>query len=266
MIRFNAVPRLLAAALGLAAALPVVVLPLAAAAQEEPLRLEGLTDAGRAQLHGEIRAYLLENPEIILEVIQILEDRREQAAQSADADLIAANAEALFADPNSYVAGNPDGDVTIVEFLDYRCGFCKRVHPTVKQVLEADPNVRLVVKEFPILGPDSVTAGKMALAAFQIDPDKYGELNDALLSHPGNLTEVTAYRIAKDIGYDVGELKALAASDKIDTVLQANFALAQALNLSGTPSFVIGDQVVRGLMQFEEMMATVEAARETAAN
>ena len=212
-------------------------------------------------LRDEIRAYLLENPEVILEAIQLLEDRRNQAAAEADSDLIAAHADAIFNDGHSHVLGNPDGDVTLVEFSDYRCHYCKKAHPDLKALLEQDPDIRLIIKEFPILGPDSTVAGRMALAALSLDPSLYPGLNDALMAFPGNLTEQAAYRIAQAEGYDITELKDVAASAEIDAQLEANYQLAQVLGLQGTPSFILGDEIIRGYLPLDDLKAVVAEVR-----
>lgn len=228
--------------------------------------LGNLTGAERTALRAEIRAYLLDNPEVILEAIDILEQRRTLATASADEQLVAANRKALLDDGYSYVGGNPDGDVTMVEFLDYRCGYCKKAHPEVKQVVESHPNLRYVVKEFPILGPDSLAAGRMALASLQVDGDKFSELHDQLMSFEGQLTEQVAYRIARDLGYDIAELKDLAASDEITEQVQRNYALAQALGIQGTPGFVIGDQVIRGYVPAEQLAEAIAEAQGAGTN
>jgi protein-disulfide isomerase len=220
-----------------------------------------MSEDDRAAFREEVRSYLLDNPEVIFEAIQILEERREMAGQQADRELVVANAESIFNDGFSYVGGNPDGDVTVVEFLDYRCGFCKRAHPEIEEMLDRDPNVRLVVKDFPILGPDSVRAGKMALAALQLDRDKFKALNDGLMTYPGNLTEQVAYRIAGEVGYDIAALKEIAATTEIDDQLNQNYQLARTLGLEGTPAFIVGTEVIRGYLPVDEMLAAVEAAR-----
>jgi protein-disulfide isomerase len=226
-----------------------------------PLDLGNMSDADRAAFREEVRTYLLENPEVILEAIQILEQRRSVAAQESDRQMIEEHAGQLFEDGFSFVAGNPEGDVTVVEFLDYRCGYCKKAQPAVEELLERDPNVRLIVKEFPILGPESVTAGKLALAALELDRSKFGPLHSALMAHQGNLTEEAAYGLAEDAGYDVAELKELAESAEVDDRLQKNYQLAQALGVQGTPAFVVGDEIIRGYLPVEEMLAAVRDAR-----
>jgi len=244
----------------LSTALLALALPLTAQAQSAA-GASGMTDAEREALHGEIRAYILENPEVILEAIQIIESRREEAAETEDRQRVALFSEVLFNDQYSYVGGNPDGDITIVEFSDYRCGFCKRAHPIVERLLETDPNLRLVIKEFPILGEDSVAAGRMAMAAHDLDAALYPALNDALMTHEGDLTEATSYRIASDVGYDIPTLKARAQSDEIGERLGQTYELAQNLGLQGTPSFVIGGEIVRGFLQIEDMREIIAEQR-----
>ncbi len=223
--------------------------------------LTEMSPAERDAFRNEVRDYLMENPEVIFEAIQILEQRREVAAQQADRDIVQANLDALLNDGFSYVGGNPDGDVTIVEFLDYRCGFCKRAHPVIQEVVDRDPNVRLVTKDFPILGPDSVRAGRIALAAVEIDPERFLDLNDEMMTYQGNLTEQVAYRMAGEVGYDVGKLREIAGSDLIEERLQQNYQLAQRLGLQGTPAFVVGNEIIRGFLEVDDMIAAVQDAR-----
>ncbi|MEM7742988.1 MAG: DsbA family protein [Pseudomonadota bacterium] len=223
--------------------------------------LTEMSPAERDAFRNEVRDYLMENPEVIFEAIQILEQRREVAAQQADRDIVQANIDALLNDGFSYVGGNPDGDVTIVEFLDYRCGFCKRAHPVIQEVVDRDPNVRLVTKDFPILGPDSVRAGRIALAAVEIDPERFLDLNDEMMTYQGNLTEQVAYRLAGEVGYDVGKLREIAGSDLIEERLQQNYQLAQRLGLQGTPAFVVGNEIIRGFLEVDDMIAAVQDAR-----
>jgi len=252
----RSLPLALAVSLGIAVALP--------ASADDAAVLPDVTDltaTEREAFGAEVRDYLLENPEVIMEAIQILEERRNQAAAVEDAELVAQHSQALFEDPHAWVGGNPEGDVTIVEFLDYRCGFCQRAHPIVKELVETDPGIRLIVKEFPILGPDSVAAGRMAMAALDLEPALYEALNDELMSYDGQLDEAAAYRIAGEIGYDIPALKQRAQSDEITARLGETYRLAQALGLQGTPSFVIGNEIVRGFLQMDDMRATVADAR-----
>ena len=245
-----------------AAALALPALPAAAA--DEALDLRAMTPDQRDAFGEAVRSYLLENPEVIFDAIRILEERRNAAAATADAELVAANADALHADGFSWVGGNPEGDVTIVEFADYRCGYCKRAHPQIKEVLAADPNVRLVVKEFPILGPDSVAAARMAMAALELNASRYEALNDELMRFQGNLTEAIAYRLAAQVGYDIGDLKERAAADDIADRVNRTYELADRLGIQGTPSFVIGDSIIRGYVEADAILAAVGAVRAAA--
>lgn len=247
--------------LALAMAFPLLSAGKAAAQEQSRPALTDMSEADREKLRIEIRAYLLEHPEVLYEAIQILEDRRKADSQKADANLIAQNRKAIFNDGVSWVGGNPDGDVTLVEFSDYRCGYCKRAHPDVRALLESDPNLRYVVKEFPILGPDSTVAARMALAALQLDPQRYGALNDALMRFDGTLTEPIAYQIAAHVGYDIAALKAAADDPEIDARIADTYGLARTLGLEGTPSFIIGNRIIRGYLPLEALQAAVAEAR-----
>ena len=241
-------------------------LALPGTAPADGFDVKNMSKAEREAFREEVRKYLMENPEVIYDAIQILQKQREEAAAVADRDLVKANAEAIFNDGHSWSSENADADITVVEFLDYRCGYCKRAHPEVEEMLERDPRIKLVVKEFPILGPDSVTAGRMALAALTIDPGKYPTLSDALMTYKGNLTESAAYQIAADVGYDIAQLKALAAEQAISDKLNKNYQLAQKLGLQGTPAFIIGSQIIRGYLPVDDMIAVVEQERAAASN
>lgn len=229
--------------------------------QTQDLDVRNMTPEQRAVFRAEVRSYLLQNPEVIFEAIQILEEKRNRAAETADQEMLERHAKAIYEDGFSFIGGNPDGDVTLVEFSDYRCGYCKRAHPEVQEVLERDPNVRLILKEFPILGPDSVAAGRMALAALAMDPSKYEDLHDELMTYNGNLTEQVAYKIAGSFGYDIAELKERAGSEAVEAQLQQNYRLAQALGLQGTPAFIVGTEVIRGYLPVDDMLSAIKDAR-----
>ena len=248
---------IVAATLALTLAIPV----LAPAQEQSRPGLTDMTEAERKAFRTEVRAYLLEHPEVLMEAIQVLEARRDADTQAADVALIAANREQLFDGANAWVTGNPDGDVTLVEFSDYRCGYCKRAHPELKILLQRDPNIRLVVREFPILGPDSVVAARMATAALDLDRSKFGALNDALMDFEGQLTEAAAYQIASHAGYDIAALKERAASAEVEARIGDTYALAKTLGLQGTPSFVLGNQIIRGYLPVERMLAAVAESR-----
>jgi protein-disulfide isomerase len=213
-----------------------------------------------------IEAYLRENPEVLmasLERYQVEQRAAQQRKQAqADVDLVASNRKEIFEDGYSFVMGNPDGDITVVEFSDYNCGYCKRAHTAVAEFIEADGNIRLVVKEFPILGPGSTLSGRAALAsAMQDDAEKYGPFNDALMRHRGAHNESTIMTIAAKVGLDVEQLEADMKSPEIDKMIKRTFDLAEKLSINGTPAFVIGDQVVRGFVPAAELTRLAELAR-----
>ena len=239
---------------------------MAFATQARAEGLENMTDAEREAFRSEVREYLLESPEVILEAIQVLEERRAVAAADTDAQLVVANAGALLDDGFSFVGGNPEGNITLIEFMDYRCGFCKRAHPIVRQLLEEDPQIRFVEKQFPILGPDSVDATRVAMAALDLDPSMYLELTNQLMEYPGSMTEDVALRIADAIGYDVVALKQGIDAPEITARIEENYALASAIGIQGTPGFVIGTEVIRGFVPLEDLEAVVAKARAAATN
>ncbi len=226
------------------------------------LDLESLSASERATLHAEIRAYLLENPEVIMEAVAVLEQRQATNQAQADVDLVRGNAEALFNDEGSWVGGNPEGDVTLVEFLDYRCGFCRRAHDEVTGLLAADGNIRFIVKEFPILGEESVLASRFALATRQVaGDDAYKSVHDALMTYNGAMTEVAFTRLADTLGLDANVILAAMDSEAVTQVIAANHALARRMQINGTPSFVMGDQMLRGYLPQDAMQQIANEIR-----
>jgi protein-disulfide isomerase len=222
---------------------------------------EALTPAQQEAVDARIRAYLLANPEIVVEALEALEARRREAQAQADVDLVAANAAALFQDGFSHVSGNPEGDVTIVEFSDYRCGYCKAAHPVVAALLAADPGIRLVTKDFPILGPESTLAARVAMAARRLDPAAFAGLHEALMTTKGGLDEAAIFRMAAAAGFDEAALRLEMEDPAIAANLRATYELARTLGLEGTPSFVIGGRIVRGFVQADQLEALVAEAR-----
>jgi protein-disulfide isomerase len=222
-----------------------------------------MSDAERAALHAEIRGYLLENPEIIMEVIGILDERRALGEAAAEASLVTDNSSAIYDDGYSFVGGNPDGDVTIVEFADYRCGYCKAAMPRMAELLAEDDGIRLVLKEFPILGPDSLYAAQAAIAASRVAPERYAAVHEALMGFRGEMSEAQVLRLISDAGVDAEAVRAemAEAEAEIDALLRANYEVARALQIQGTPSFVIGGAVARGLPDISVLREMVAEAR-----
>ena len=227
-----------------------------------PAGADEFSAAQKAELDGLIRAYILENPEVIVEAMQVLEQRQQRAQQAADADLIARMGDRLMDDGFSYVGGNPDGDVTVVEFLDYRCGYCKQAHDGVQALVASDGGIRLVVKEFPILGPDSTFAARAAMASLSQSPRLYEAFNDAMMRHQGDLNQRVVLGIAESVGLDADELQAEMDSAEIAERIRTTYGLAREMNISGTPAFIIGDEIVRGYIPYDSLRELVEAARD----
>ncbi|MFQ5786034.1 MAG: DsbA family protein, partial [Alphaproteobacteria bacterium] len=194
----------------------------------------------------DIHDYLLAHPDVVLEVLQILR-QRQQAAEDAQARAaLVAHRDALVNNPDDPVVGNPDGDVTLVEFFDYNCPYCKRSLKDLQTLVRDDPGLRIVMKEFPILGPGSLVAAKAALASRRQAPEKYNEFHDAMMSSRGRLTATRIMDIAAEVGFDADRLETDMADPEIQAVIDRNVALARALGINGTPAFVVGDRLAPG--------------------
>lgn len=225
--------------------------------------LEKMSDAEREAFRAEIRAYLLENPEVIMEAVAVLEQR--DAAQQAadDQTLIQSNADALFNDPNSWAGGNLEGDITLVEFVDYRCGYCRKAHDEVAELIESDGNIRFIVKDFPILGPASTASAKFAIAVHQLaGDDAYHAAGEALIKLKGNPEEPVLRRLAETLGLDADAVMERMESDEVNIVIAANHALGQRMQINGTPTFVLGNQLLRGYLPLAGMKSMVAEIRD----
>lgn len=245
---------------------PVVELP-AIPAVAEPIETSDLIDMDeeeRTAFRSEVRAYLLENPEVLMEAIQVLEQRQQaQQAQNDDA-LVAANKDEIFNDGFSYVGGNPEGDVTLVEFLDYRCGFCRKAHDDVQELLKTDTNIRFVVKEFPILGEQSILSSRLAIATLHLaGPEAYHELGNFLISFNGNLTPQTMAAILNKQGLNADEILAYVDSEAVTGQIGAVSSLAGKMQIGGTPTFVLGGEMLRGYVPLANMREMVTYLRDT---
>ncbi len=224
--------------------------------------IDAMSDAERQAFREEIRGYLLENPEVLMEALSVLEERREAEAAESEGRLLVEFETAIFDDGWSYVGGNPDGDVTIVEFLDYRCGFCKRAHPAVQELIATDGNIRLIVKEFPILGPASELGSRYAIATLRVEGDEaYKSVHDAMMEMRGELSASVLERLSEDLVLDHAAIEEEMQSEEVSTVISTNRELASVLNIQGTPSFIMGDSFVRGFVELEQMREIVETIR-----
>lgn len=202
---------------------------------------------------------ILENPEIIEEAIQRLQARQQALQVAGTKTVLEARRADLERDSNAPVLGNPDGDVTLVEFFDYNCPYCKRVKPEIEALLEADPNVRLVYREWPILSEGSVFAARAALASRK--QGKYEAFHWALMGFRGRIEKASALEIAADIGLNLEQLQVDMQAPEIDTHIQLSMDLAEALNITGTPSFVAGENVLPGLLTRDQLIAVVAEIR-----
>jgi protein-disulfide isomerase len=191
-----------------------------------------------------VRDYLLSHPEVIMEALQVLQERQRVAEAEELRQAIARRSDELLHDPAAPVGGNPSGDVTLVEFFDYNCPYCRQVAPTVTELVGADPDLRVVYKEFPILGPGSTFAARAALAARQ--QERYEPFHEAMMEAEGALDERRVLEIARAVGIDLARLRQDMADPAIEQAIARNLELAAALGITGTPSFVIGEQIVPG--------------------
>jgi protein-disulfide isomerase len=208
-----------------------------------------------------VRDYLLRNPEIIVEAMQILRNREQAQTRNQQTQTLAQLQSDIYEDPLAPVGGNPKGNVTIVEFFDYNCGYCKRVYPTVEKLLKSDGKIRYVYKEFPILGPSSVVAARAALAAWNLDQSKYEVFHAALMKSRGGLSEGKILRIATKSGFDEVKLKTAMKDPKIEAAIQKNHSIAQALKITGTPAFIIGNKIIPGAIDIDAMKKIIAEVR-----
>lgn len=207
-----------------------------------------------------VRDYLLEHPEVIMEALQVLQERQRAAEAEQLRGTIEAHREELLNDPASPVGGNPAGDVSLVEFFDYNCPYCRTVAPAVGELVQADPDLRVVYKEFPILGEGSEFAARAALAARK--QGRYAPFHHALMRADERLTEEQVLETARSVGLDVGRLQADMADPAIAAAIERNLALAGALGITGTPSFLIGDTLVPGAADLGTLRGLIARARQ----
>ena len=236
----------------------ISALALPAAAMD----ITNMTPEERDVFRAEVRAYLMDNPQVIIEAVNLLEERQAEQAAVADLTLVSDNADEIFNDGYSFVGGNPDGDITLVEFLDYRCGYCRKAHVEVAKMLETDGNIRLIVKEFPILGEQSVLASQFAIAVKQVAGDKaYKNVNDAMMTLNSDINMPTLSRLANTYGLDMDAIAAAMSSPEVAQEIARTRALAQKLSITGTPTFVLQDELLRGYLPYDQMMRVVDDKR-----
>jgi len=215
----------------------------------------------RGKIEQVIQDYLLANPEFMLDVFERVTRYQKDRESERVRDNLVSFSDELYDDPNSVAVGSPKADVTIVEFFDYRCSYCKRNHPILTAYRDRNSGVKIVYKEYPILGPESVRASRAAIASRQ--QGKYWEFHNALMSTRGKLTEQRVFKLAAEVGLDVDRLRDDIRSPAVNRIIQDNYRLAKALGVKGTPGFVIGDNVIPGFLSAENLERAVLNARES---
>ena len=217
----------------------------------------------RGEIEKIIKEYLLKHPEVLQEAMAELEKRQAVAEAEKARSAVKNHSEAIFNSPRQVTLGNPQGDVTFVEFFDYNCGYCKRALDDMNALMAKDPKLKVVLKEFPVLGPGSTEAAKVAVAVRMQDKTgkKYLEFHQKLLTGRGQADRARALAVAKDVGLDMARLEKDLKSDEIDATLAESMKLAEALGLNGTPSYVIGNDVVIGAVGLAALGQKIDAAR-----
>jgi len=228
-----------------------------------PARAQSFSDGQRAEIERIIKDYLIAHPEVLQEAMAELE-KRQQAAESEKARAaVQGNSQTLFNSARQVVVGNIKGDVTLVEFFDYNCGYCKRALTDLLELMKNDGNLKVVLKEFPVLGAGSVEAAQVAVAVRMQDKTgkKYLDFHQKLLGGRGQVDKARALAAAKDVGLDMGKLEKDLASEEVRVTLEESFKLAESLGLNGTPSYVVGSDVVIGAVGLDALKQKVNNAR-----
>src|ERR1700719_2517626 len=224
---------------------------------------ENFSDGQRGEIETIIKNYLVSHPEVLEEAMAELNKRQAAAETEKHEASVASNADTIFNSPRGVTLGNRDGDVTFVEFFDYNCGYCKRAMADMLDLMKADPKLKVVLKEFPVLGPGSVEAAQVAVAARMQDPTgkKYLDFHQKLLGGRGQADKARAMAAAKEAGFDMARLEKDLASPEVRATLEEKFQLAEEMGMNGTPSYVIGKQVVVGAVGLDGLKEKIGLAR-----
>ena len=218
----------------------------------------------RNEIEGIIKSYLVAHPEVVQDAMDALDKKQKEADADKARTTIKDNNATIFNSPHQVVLGNPQGNETVVEFFDYNCAFCKRALPDMMTLLKTNPNLKFVLKEFPVLGPGSVEAANVAVAARMQDPTgkKYIEFHQKLLGGRGPADKARALAVAKEVGFDMTRLEKDMNSDEVKTTIDEDMKLADSLGVSGTPTYVVGDEVVVGAVGLDELKAKLKTQPE----
>ena len=226
-----------------------------------PASAQTFSDDQRQQIEGIVKDYLMKHPELIQDVMSALDKKQQEADAQKASTTIKDNNATLFNSPHQVVLGNPQGKVQIVEFFDYNCGFCKRALPDMMTLLKNDPDIKFVLKEFPVLGEGSVEAAHVAVAARMQDPTgkKYIDFHQKLLGGRGPADKARALAVAKDVGFDMTRLEKDMNSDEVKTTIDEDMKLADTLGVNGTPSYVVGNELIVGAVGLDELKEKIAA-------
>jgi protein-disulfide isomerase len=232
-----------------------------------PAQAQTFNDAQRGEIERIIKDYLMQHPEVLQDVMAELEKKQQFADAEKGKLAVKENKDLLLSSPRQVTLGNPQGDVTLVEFFDYNCGYCKRALSDLMGLMKADPKLRVVLKEFPVLGPGSVEAAQVAAAVRMQDRagKKYLDFHQKLLGGRGQVDRARALAVAKEVGMDMSRLEKDMASEEVRAQLQESMQLADKLGLNGTPSYVVGPNVVIGAVGYDALKEKIESARACAA-
>jgi protein-disulfide isomerase len=218
------------------------------------------TDQQKGEIGDIIKEYLLQNPEVIRDALQELDRKQTAEASEKARKTISARAKEIYQSKEDLVLGNANGEVAMVEFFDYNCGYCKRAIPEIEKLIQSDKSVKVIIKEFPILGPGSIFAAKAAIASRL--QGKYVEFHNAMTGAEGAKDESNVLEIAKQVGLNVEKLKADMESEAVLDVIRRNYSLAEALSINGTPSFIIDDELEHGYVSFDVLNRHVATVRQ----
>jgi len=224
-----------------------------------PAAAQSFSPAQKQEIDRQIQNYLQQHPEAVMDALKAAQEQADAAKAAAAKKTIVARRDELLHDPNSAVAGNPKGDVTLVEFFDYRCPYCKAIEPSLEALIKEDGNLRVVYKEFPILGPTSVVASRVAIAARQ--QGKYTEFHDRMMALKGSIDNDAVMKVAEASGLDLTKLKHDMMAPDVGKIIQRNYALADALGIDATPALVIGDQLTMGAVDIDDLRQLIADAR-----
>ncbi len=216
-------------------------------------------DFSKEEIEKIVHEYIMENPEIIADAIYLLQERAEAQKAEQESAALKGMSDMLIANPVDPVGGNVDGTITLVEFFDYNCGYCKRSSPVLEALVANNPNLRVVYKEWPILSESSVVAARIALAVNLVQPELYEEFHHALYGAKSLRSADDVWKVAKQVGVDRTLVEANLNSPEVNQHLQQTSTLAQQLGITGTPAFIVGDQILKGAYPIEQIQQAIDS-------